>query len=183
MSPNTLNTVEIAITSIELAILRGSTANHPWQSTERGTCCGRVNADRSTRPMRWSRGTIEPSEPLVDHDWNSARGLRHSSTRTPASPSDLTAAATANVACWRQQVWHASNSQQTVFFLNEARQCGQAAHDRSEVTAQTQADILHEWFTIETVADNTVSNQQMEILNQMNSVAESHTTAETCLGV
>ena len=38
-------------------------------------------------------------------------------------------------------------------------------------TAQTQANMLHEFFRTEQVAENTISNQQLEILNQMNSVA------------
>ena len=37
---------------------------------------------------------------------------------------------------------------------------------------KTQADMLHDFFTIEQVAENTFSNQQMVNLNQMKWVAE-----------
>ena len=75
--------------------------------------------------------------------------------------------------------------------MNGARHFEHAAHDRTEVavaeaTAQTQADMFHELFRIEHVAEKTDSNQQMEILNQINSVAEKcHTWAKNvrcCLG-
>ena len=41
-----------------------------------------------------------------------------------------------------------------------------------QATAQTQADMLHEFFRTGRLCGNTVSNQQPEILNQMNWVAE-----------
>ena len=59
--PNTLNTVEIAITSIELAILRGSTANHPWQSTERGLVADESMQIEVSDP---SDGHVAPSSPV-----------------------------------------------------------------------------------------------------------------------
>ena len=54
--------------------------------------------------------------------------------------------------------------------MNDARRYEQEARDRTEVavaeaTASTQADMLHEFFMIEQVAEHTVPNQQMEILN------------------
>ena len=50
--------------------------------------------------------------------------------------------------CWRQQGWHAQNDEQTAF-MNAAHQCEQEPHDRTEVaeaTAQTPAEMLHEFF-------------------------------------
>ena len=61
--------------------------------------------------------------------------------------------------------------------MSAARQNEQQAHDCTEVavagaTSETQADMLHELFCTEQVAGSAFSNQQMEIPNQTNSVAE-----------
>ena len=61
--------------------------------------------------------------------------------------------------------------------MNAARQYEQGARDRTEVavpdaTAQTQVDMLQEFFRIEQVAENTFAKQQVVISNQMNAVAE-----------
>ena len=66
----------------------------------------------------------------------------------------------------RQRGWDALKYQQSGF-TNAARQ------DEQEATAQRQADMLHESSRIEEqVAENTVSNQQVEIVTQLNSIAE-----------
>ena len=62
----------------------------------------------------------------------------------------------------RQQGWHALNYHQNGS-MNAAPQFEQEAHHRTEVAvaeaaAQTQADMLHEFFRIEQVAENTVAN-------------------------
>ena len=61
--------------------------------------------------------------------------------------------------------------------MNAARPYEQEAHDRDEVadaeaTAQTQAGMFHEQFPAEQIVEYTFSNQQMEMINQRNSVAE-----------
>ena len=64
-------------------------------------------------------------------------------------------------------VWHASNYQQTGC-TNAARQYEQEVHTEiqvAEAAGQTQAGMFHEFF-------RHWSNQEMEILNQVNSVAE-----------
>ena len=64
-------------------------------------------------------------------------------------------------------------SYQQTGFMNADRQYEQEAHDRTEVavaaaTAHTPADIVYYLSRIEPVSENTFSNQQMEILSQMN---------------
>ena len=59
--------------------------------------------------------------------------------------------------------------------MNAARQIEQETHDRiqvAEANVETQAHMLQEFFRIEQVGENTVTNQLMESLHQMNSVAE-----------
>ena len=63
------------------------------------------------------------------------------------------------------------------WFMNASQQPEQEAQNRAEVdvaeiTAETQADVLHEFVRIEEVSENTLSNLQMQILNQVNFVTD-----------
>ena len=87
------------------------------------------------------------------------------------------AATAAQSACWRQQWLARFKIISILVCVSAARQFGQEVQDRTEVadaeaTPRTQADMLHELFRIEHVAEPRISNQQVEILNQMNSLAE-----------
>ena len=108
--------------------------------------------NRGFRPIFWLCGTNEPSESLEYHDRIVERRLGCSSTGTSTS--------TCGVICnchWRQQGWRALNYRHRCFH-ERSRQHEQEAHDRTEVTfaeaaAQTKAEMLHEWFRSEQVAE------------------------------
>ena len=89
----------------------------------------------------------------------------------------LNAASASNAHYSRPQGRHALNYQQDGF-KNAARQLKQAARDQTEMevgraTARTRADTTADLIRIEQVAENHISTQQMQLLNQQtNAVAE-----------
>ena len=174
MSPK-LYRMEVVNNGSGLVIPRGNTATHPWQAP------GRPVADESMQieVPDTNYGYVAPTIPFSLLMSTIKGSFKADSNILPQElqrvHAEFTAATAPNSACWRQRGRHALNYRQTAF-VNAARQYEQEAHDRTEVavaeaTARTQADMLREVSGLSTLL-TTVSNQQMEVLNQMILVAQ-----------